>query len=104
MADGRLRVGLIGFGAIGRAVASRLARGEGGLAELTAVLVRHPERIGADEHARHGQLFHSDLAPFLAARPDWAVEAAGHEALRQWGPALLSAGVNLLALSAGALA
>src|SRR5207244_3879070 len=46
----------------------------------------------------------SDLAGLLAARPDWAVEAAGHAALRQWGPAMLSAGVNLLAISAGALA
>lgn len=99
-----VRVGLIGFGAIGRSVAARLARGEAGDARVCAVLVRHPERIAAEARDRYGDVFHADLRPFLEAKPDWAVEAAGHGALRQWGTAVLDGGVNLMALSAGALA
>jgi aspartate dehydrogenase len=99
-----VRVGLIGFGNVGGVVAERLARGEGGDARVCAVLVRRPERVSAEARTRHGDVFHADLAGFLAARPDWAVEAAGHAALRHWGPAVLAAGTNLLALSAGALA
>jgi aspartate dehydrogenase len=100
-----LRVGLIGFGAIGRAVAERLALGEAGPARVCAVLVRHPDRIPAEARARHPDVtFTSELGPFLETKPDWAVEAAGHEALRQWGPPTLNGRVNLIALSAGALA
>jgi aspartate dehydrogenase len=40
----------------------------------------------------------------LALRPDIVVEAAGHDALRQHGPAILSAGCDLLFLGVGALA
>jgi aspartate dehydrogenase len=99
-----LRVGLIGFGAIGRAVAERLHRGEAGTARVCAVLVRRPERISPEERAHYGDVFCADLGRFLHARLDWAVEAAGHAALRQWGTAVLDGGVNLMALSAGALA
>ena len=99
-----LRVGLIGFGAIGRAVAERLARGEAGEARVCGVLVRHPERIDPAQRKQHGDVFFADAADFLRTKPDWVVEAAGHAALRQWGPAVVAGGANLMALSAGALA
>src|SRR5437762_3781536 len=99
-----MRVGLIGFGAIGRAVAERLARGEGGPARVRAVLVRDLGRLRPDDRDRHDALFTTDLGAFLGAGLDWAVEAAGHAALRQHGAAALRGGANLLALSAGALA
>jgi aspartate dehydrogenase len=99
-----VRVGLIGFGSIGRAVAERLRRGEGGQARLCAVLVRDLDRLRSDDRAHHGDVFCVERAAFLHARLDWVVEAAGHAALRQHGVAVLRGGVNLLALSAGALA
>ena len=99
-----LRIGLIGFGTIGRAVAQALGRGEVDGAALAAVLVRSRARLRTDDPTAYGALFHDDFAAFVGAGLDWAVEAGGHEALRQWGPAALSAGVNLIALSAGALA
>jgi aspartate dehydrogenase len=99
-----VRVGLIGFGAIGRAVAERLARGEGGQARLSAVLVRDLGRLRPDDRERHDVLFTTERDAFLGAGLDWAVEAAGHAALRQHGVAALRGGANLLALSAGALA
>jgi aspartate dehydrogenase len=99
-----MRVGLIGFGTIGRAVAERLRRGEGGPARLCAVLVRDLSRLRPDDRVHHGDVFCADRAAFLRARLDWVVEAAGHAALREHGAAALRGGVNLLALSAGALA
>src|SRR5438067_12654975 len=99
-----MRVGLIGFGTIGRAVAERLRRGEGGQARLSAVLVRDLGRLRPDDRAHHGDVFCADRAALLHARLDWVVEAAGHAALQQHGAALLRGGANLLALSAGALA
>jgi aspartate dehydrogenase len=99
-----MRVGLIGFGTIGRAVAERLRRGEGGEARLCAVLVRDTGRLRPDDRAHHGDLFCADRGAFLHARLDWVVEAAGHAALREHGSAALRGGANLLALSAGALA
>jgi aspartate dehydrogenase len=99
-----LRIGLIGFGTIGRAVAEALRRGEVDGAVLAAVFVRSRARLRPDDPAVYGDLFHDDFAAFAAAGLDWAVEAGGHEALQQWGPPALAAGVNLVALSAGALA
>src|SRR5207245_1447595 len=63
----------------------------------------NPARIGPTERARFGDIFCADLASFMAARPHWVVEAAGHVALRQWGPAVLRGGANLMPLSASAL-
>jgi aspartate dehydrogenase len=99
-----LRIGLIGFGTIGRAVAEALRRGEVDGAVLAAVFVRNRARLRPDDVAVYGQLFHDDFAAFAGAGLDWAVEAGGHEALRRWGPPALAAGIDLVALSAGALA
>lgn len=99
-----MRVGLIGFGTIGRAVAERLRRGEGGEARLCGVLVRDLGRLRPEDRVHHGDVFCADRAAFLRAHLDWVVEAAGHAALREHGAAVLREGANLLALSAGALA
>ncbi|HEV8634217.1 MAG TPA: aspartate dehydrogenase [Chloroflexota bacterium] len=99
-----LRVGLIGFGTIGRAVADALWRGDVDGMALAAVFVRSRARLRPDDPVAYGDLFHDDFADFAGAGLDWAVEAGGHEALRQWGPRALAAGINLVALSVGALA
>lgn len=44
------------------------------------------------------------LSQLIAARPDLVAEAAGHEAVRECGPSLLMSGVDVLLVSAGALA
>ncbi len=46
----------------------------------------------------------SEINTAIAAKPAFAVEAAGHEALRTFGPKLLEQGIDLLVSSVGALA
>ena len=92
-----MRLGLIGFGAIGQAIADRLAR-EGAERELVGALVR---RIPAAPSAV--PLFTS-LDELLRREPGIIIEAAGHEALLAYGPAIVQAGVDLVISSVGALA
>jgi aspartate dehydrogenase len=68
------------------------------------VLVRDPARADAHRALTSGVVPTADLDAFLAARPELVVEAAGHGALVQAGPATLRAGIDLLVASVGALA
>jgi aspartate dehydrogenase len=95
-----LRVGLIGYGAIGRPLAESVAAGLAGPVRVTAVLVRDPSRYPAPG----GALLTSDAAAFLDAPSELVVEAGGHDALRQYGEAVLQSGRDLIVVSAGAFA
>jgi aspartate dehydrogenase len=99
-----LRVGLIGFGAIGRRLAEAITAGEAGRCELGAVLVRRPERIEPSVVARLGCRVTGDAADFLATRLDLVVEVAGHDALKAYAEDILRQGHDLLLISVGALA
>ena len=99
-----LRVGLIGFGAIGRRLAEAITAGQAGRCELGAVLVRRPERIEQDVVARLGCTVTGDAADFLATRLDLVVEVAGHDALKAYAEDILRQGHDLLLISVGALA
>ena len=99
-----LRVGLIGFGAIGRRLADAIAEGQAGHSELSAVLVRRPERIPADVAQRLGCLVTGDAADFLATSFDLVIEVAGHDALKAYAEDALRQGKDLLLISVGALA
>jgi aspartate dehydrogenase len=94
---------LIGFGAVGGAVARMIQEGAAGPATLVGVVVRDPERHEADR-ARLGIPFVADAQAVVALRPDVVLEAGGHDAFRQHIPTLLAAGVDVIALSVGALA
>ncbi len=98
------RVGLIGFGAVGKELARLLAETRD-RAELTVVggLVRHPEHYGSSG-AELGGLLVGDLASLLDLQPEVVVEAAGHEAFRTYVPDVLRHGIDVLAISTGALA
>lgn len=89
-----MRLGLIGFGAIGSALLPMLERI--GVAPV-ATLVRI-------ERVREAPAGVSSLAAFLMARPTLVVEAAGQGAAREHGPAILGAGIPLVLASVGALA
>jgi aspartate dehydrogenase len=99
-----LRVGLIGFGAIGRRLAEAIGAGEAGHCELAAVLVRRPERIPAEVVERLGCRVTGDAADFLATQFDLVVEVAGHDALKAYAEDTLRQGKDLLLISVGALA
>lgn len=94
MTSKNLQVGLLGHGAIGSAVAAGLEAGKVEKAELAAVL---------DPWAPHPSLGVGSLPELLNAS-DVVVEAAGHDALREHGCEVRSAGVDLLVVSVGALA
>lgn len=97
------RVALIGFGAVGRQVLALVADGAAGDVDIVAVLVRDSARYAA-EADRHRIPFVGSVAEILALRPDIVVEAAGHDAFRSHVPPILEAGVEVLAISVGALA
>lgn len=90
-----LRVGIIGYGAIGRELCAALEDGRAGEAVLSGILVR---RAGGD--ARQSV----DVEAFLGTSPDVVVECAGQPAVRQHGSAILERGVDLVITSVGALA
>lgn len=90
---GTLRVGIIGAGAIGGAVARALEAGQVPGASLQGTFTRRAE-------GGSGVRSIEELVPVC----DVVVEAAGHEALAEYGPQVLDAGVDLVVVSIGALA
>ena len=91
-----MRIGLIGYGAIGAEVGENVAR-LGPASKVVAVLVR-PGRTAGDLPAVN------DIESLLAVQPHMVLEAAGHAAVMEYGPAVLAAGVDLVITSTGVLA
>lgn len=100
--DGRLRAGLIGLGAIGGGVAAIVRERHADEIEIVGALVRDPARPRPARSSSPPLV--GTVADLLAAGPEVVAEVAGHDALRQHGAAVLRAGVELLTVSAGALA
>src|SRR5262245_5018402 len=97
-----VRVGIVGLGAIGAAVAGRLSRGDIPGVELVGAASRDPakaraalDRIGATAPVL-------ELAA-LADAADVVIECAPASVLGELGRAVLSAGKKLMVLSVGAL-
>ncbi len=95
-------IGLIGFGAIGGALAD-LLRAEAP-SPLRVVLTRQATIPETRKRLPASVRIVADLDAFLGAQPDLIVECAGQDAVRAHAPALLSAGRRLMAISTGALA
>lgn len=88
-----IKVGIVGMGVIGTHIAQALTAGIPGVA-LIGVTVRNPATAGG----------HRALAlDRLIAESDLVVEAATQAALREFAPAVLAAGRNLMVLSVGGL-
>jgi aspartate dehydrogenase len=90
---GPLRVGLLGFGAIGRPVAEALTSGAVPGATLTGIVTTAGPVVGA---------FASTAA--LAAGVDLVVEAASQAVVATHAADVVAAGADLLVVSVGALA
>lgn len=93
-----IRFGLIGYGGIAQTVLDTLQDEPD--VSVAAVLVRP----GRDIEERPGVPVVETLNALLASGPDIVGECAGHTALAEMGPAVLRAGVDLVAVSIGALA
>ena len=98
----RDRLGIIGFGPIGRRLAARFSGASDG-PRLAALLVRAHQAGVASALAPDAAIC-TDLASFLKARPTVAAECASAATLVEAAPALLSAGCDILPLSLGAFA
>jgi aspartate dehydrogenase len=90
---------LIGFGAIGQPVVDLAERYRDEF-EIVAAFTRS----GVPRQRATSLPLVGTLDELLRLRPDVVVEIAGHDALREHGPHVLSAGIDLVAVSVGVLA
>ncbi|MDB4837909.1 aspartate dehydrogenase [Marinomonas sp.] len=100
----RLKVGIIGLGAIGGHVANCIEKGEAGNAELVALVCRDKTKylkINEGQSDAFKALISDDIETLFAAQPDIVIEAAGQSSLNQYGIAILERGVDLLVSSIG---
>ena len=88
-----IRAGIVGMGVIGTQIAKAIENGIPGIA-LAGVSVRAPVKGGGYAVFPLGELIQ---------RSDLVVEAATQTALREFGPAVLTAGKHLMVMSAGGL-
>lgn len=93
-----LRVGVIGYGAIGRGVVDLIRERPDTGIEVVGVLVRNLHKYPRDINVV------GSIDELLRFQPSMVVEVAGHQALRDFGPRVLTAGCDLTLASAGALA
>jgi aspartate dehydrogenase len=98
-----LNIGLIGFGAIGSAVADAIGNGKAGDTKLVTVLVRAASKL-TEAGAGHGFDVVTTLPDLLQSGIDLVVEAAGAAALVQYAVPALRAGKDLMPISVGAFA
>lgn len=98
------KVGLLGAGAIGTAVAQALSAGRVAGLTLTAALAR-PHQLDALERVLGDGVRVVDAPEaFLTADIDVVVEAAGHAAAADLGPGVVASGRDLVLVSVGVLA
>ena len=98
-----VRVAIIGGGSIARLFLEHVRRGELGRARVVALAGRAGSSRGRALAKAFRIPFVVGIKALLAAKPDVVVEAAAHEAVREYGEPLLKKGVALIVLSAGAL-
>jgi aspartate dehydrogenase len=99
-----VRIGIIGGGVIARLILEHLARGELGEFEVCAILGRSAASRGKPLAEAYGVPFVQSLRELLDQRPDAVVEAASHDAVREFAAPLLECGIAVIVLSGGALA
>lgn len=96
---GKVRVALIGLGSIGQSLVELIERDATSPLVVVGALVRDATR------ARSSALpIVESLAQLQRLEPQIVAEAAGHDAVRKWGPECLDASLPLVMLSVGALA
>lgn len=97
------RFALIGYGAITEELVGCIERG-GELEALLAVLVR-PQRLAEARDKATGRFAVVDSLEALAElAPEVVAECAGHSAMRDYAPALLAQGIDVICSSVGVLA
>jgi aspartate dehydrogenase len=98
-----MRIGIIGGGVMARLILEHARRGDLGDASIVAIVGRSSASRGQALAAEFGVTFATTLAGLLDTRPDAVVEAASHDAVREFALPLLERGVSFVVLSGGAL-
>jgi len=96
-------VGIIGGGTIARLFIEHIRRGELGRTRVVAIAGRNERSRGRDIAKSYRVPFVVGAKALLAKKPEVVVEAASHDAVREYGEVVLKKGVALIVLSAGAL-
>ena len=99
-----MRIGLIGGGVIARLFLEQARHGAIGEAEVVALMGRSDRSRGKALAHEFGVAFVTERDELIASRPEVVIEAASHAAVREHVEALLSSGIAVIVLSAGALA
>ena len=98
-----MRIGIIGGGVIARLFLEHIARGDMGEASVVAIQGRSEASRGKPLAGQYGVPFVTSLASLLATRPEVVIEAASHDAVREFAKQVLEQGLPLIILSGGAL-
>ena len=98
-----MRVAILGGGTIARLFLEHIRRGDLGQVEVAAIVGRGESSRGKALAREYEVPFVTELDDLLNARPDVVVEAASHDAVREYGEALLSRGIAFIVLSGGVL-
>jgi aspartate dehydrogenase len=98
-----MRIAIIGGGTIARVFLEHIKRGDLGDADVVAIVGRSSASRGRELAAEYGVAFVTSLAEMLQHKPDVAIEAASHDAVREYCGALLDERIAVIVLSAGAL-
>jgi aspartate dehydrogenase len=98
-----MRIGIIGGGTIARLTLEHIRAGSLPGIEVAAIAGRSQKSRGRELAASFGVPFVSGLDALVAARPEAVVEAASHDAVREYAEPLLARGISFVALSGGAL-
>ncbi len=98
-----MRVAILGGGTIARLFLEHIKRGDLGDSRVVAIVGRSDKSRGKPLAAEFGVAFVTSFADLLEHKPDVVVEAASHEAVREYCGALLDAGIAVIVLSGGAL-
>jgi aspartate dehydrogenase len=98
------RVGLIGFGAIGSSIARLWATLPPHSYLLTGVCARSWQAAKAHHAFPSTTQLCRTVDELLALRPEYLIEAAGHEVVQAHGTTILRSGCSLYLLSIGSLA
>ena len=85
-----MRIGIIGGGVIARLFLEHIARGDMGDASVVAIQGRSAASRGKPLAEQYGVPFVTNLTALLAERPEVVIEAASHDAVREFAkPCLL---------------
>ena len=99
-----MKVALLGGGMIGRLVLEQAGAGKLPGIEIVALVGRQAASKSADLARRFAVPYLVGRKALLERKPDVVLEAASHEAVREYALPLLQTGISVIVLSAGALA